>query len=262
MELLKKVYNFLFHFFGLNIKTLFALYKFPKMLRELIIFKKKGGNIDKFFPILYDYSDSAGSIKGHYFHQDIRVSSLIYINKPFNHLDIGGRIDGFISNLSVFMKVDILDIRNLNLNKRNINFIKGDLMDPKFILNKKYKLSHEDIAKAVGKKRVTISNALRLLKLPFDIRKSLIDRKISAGHARAILQAKSTSTMFKVWEIIVNKNLSVREAEIFVKKKKVNLIYKGSGYILVTGNLTNRDRIISTKMPEIFNNKKVIILTN
>ncbi len=108
------------------------------MLRELIIFKKKGGNIDKFFPILYDYSDSAGSIKGHYFHQDIRVSSLIYSNKPSNHLDIGGRIDGFISNLSIFMKVDILDIRNLNLNKRNINFIKGDLMDPKFTLSKKY----------------------------------------------------------------------------------------------------------------------------
>ena len=46
------------------------------------------------------------------------------------------------------------------------------------------------------------------------------------------------------------------------KKKKVNLVYKGSGYILVTGNLTNKDLIISTKMPEIFNNKKVIILTN
>ncbi len=109
------------------------------MLRELIIFKKKGGNVDNFFPILYDYNDSAGSIKGHYFHQDIRVSSLIYINKPLNHLDIGGRIDGFISNLSVFMKVDILDIRKLNINKKNINFIEGDLMDPKFMLNKKYK---------------------------------------------------------------------------------------------------------------------------
>ena len=37
------------------------------------------------------------------------------------------------------MKVDVLDIRNLNINKKNINFIKGDLMDPKFALNKKYK---------------------------------------------------------------------------------------------------------------------------
>ena len=46
------------------------------------------------------------------------------------------------------------------------------------------------------------------------------------------------------------------------KKKKINLIYKGPGYILVTGDLTNKDLIVSTKMPEIFNNKKVIILTN
>ena len=139
MKLLKKIYNFFFHFIGLNLKTFFALYKFPKMVKELIIFKKKGGKVDNLFPILYDYNDSAGSIKSHYFHQDIRVSSLIYFNKPSNHLDIGGRIDGFISNLSIFMKVDVLDIRNLDINKKNINFIKGDLMDPKFALNKKYK---------------------------------------------------------------------------------------------------------------------------
>ncbi len=46
------------------------------------------------------------------------------------------------------------------------------------------------------------------------------------------------------------------------KKKKINLVYKGSGYILVTGNIKEKDLIVSTKMPEIFNNKKVIILTN
>ena len=63
------------------------------MVKELIIFKKKGGKIDNLFPILYDYNDSAGSIRSHYFHQNIRVSSLIYFNKPSNHLDIGGRID-------------------------------------------------------------------------------------------------------------------------------------------------------------------------
>ena len=39
----------------------------------------------------------------------------------------------------IFMKVDVLDIRNLDINKKNINFIKGDLMDPKFTPNKKYK---------------------------------------------------------------------------------------------------------------------------
>ena len=139
MKLLKAIYNFFFHLLGIDLKILFSLYKLPKMLKEYFIFKKKGGKIDKFFPILYDYNESAGSIKSHYFHQDIRVSSLIYSKIPANHLDVGSRIDGFISILSIFMKVEILDIRKLNLNKKNINFIQGDLMDPKFSLNKKYK---------------------------------------------------------------------------------------------------------------------------
>ena len=90
------------------------------------------------------------------------------------------------------------------------------------VLNKKYGLSHEAIAKAVGKKRVTISNSLRLLKLPLEIKKSLTERKISAGHARAILQTKSPLKMIKVWKIIVEKNLSVRDAENMVKEKQLN----------------------------------------
>ena len=52
----------------------------------------------------------------------------------------------------------------------------------------KHGLSHDEIANSIGKKRVTISNALRLLKLPPEIRKSIRDGKISAGHGRAILQ--------------------------------------------------------------------------
>ena len=117
---------------------------------------------------------------------------------------------------------DIIEMALIeNLQREDLNAVEE--AEAYAVLNKKYNLSHEAIAKAVGKKRVTISNALRLLKLPFDIRKSLIDKKISAGHARAILQAKPTSAMIKVWEVIIKKNLSVRDAEILVKEKKVNL---------------------------------------
>ncbi len=107
-----------------------------------------------------------------------------------------------------------------NIQREDLNSIEES--EAYAVLNKKYGLSHESIAKAVGKKRVTISNSLRLLKLPLEIRKSLIERKISAGHARAILQTKSPSTMIKVWEIIMEKNLSVRDAENMVKSKKAN----------------------------------------
>ena len=105
-----------------------------------------------------------------------------------------------------------------NIQREDLNSIEES--EAYSVLNKKYGLSHESIAKAVGKKRVTISNSLRLLKLPLEIRKSLIERKISAGHARAILQTKSPSTMIKVWEIIMEKNLSVRDAENMVKSKQ------------------------------------------
>jgi len=107
-----------------------------------------------------------------------------------------------------------------NIQREDLNSIEES--EAYAVLNKKYGLSHESIAKAVGKKRVTISNSLRLLKLPLEIRKSLIEKKISAGHARAILQTKSPSTMIKVWEVIMEKNLSVRDAENMVKAKQPN----------------------------------------
>ena len=107
-----------------------------------------------------------------------------------------------------------------NIQREDLNSIEES--EAYAVLNKKYGLTHASIAKAVGKKRVTISNSLRLLKLPLEIRKSLIEKKISAGHARAILQTKSPSAMIKVWEVIMEKNLSVRDAENMVKAKQPN----------------------------------------
>ena len=85
------------------------------------------------------------------------------------------------------------------------------------VLNSKFEMSHDAIAKAVGKKRVTVSNSLRLLKLPPDIRKSLRMGEISAGHARAILQAKTGPAMNRIWISILRQELSVRAAESLVK---------------------------------------------
>ncbi len=139
MKLLKIIYNFFFHFVGLNLKIVFSLYNFPRFIKEIFIFKKKGGKINNYFPILYDYNDHAGNIKSHYFHQDLRVSSLLFKDKPSSHIDVGSRIDGFISSISIFMEVSVLDIRKLDIKKNNINFIQGDIMDEKFDLHKKFK---------------------------------------------------------------------------------------------------------------------------
>ena len=105
-----------------------------------------------------------------------------------------------------------------NIQRENLNAIEE--AEGYAVLNSKYDLSHEDIAKRIGKKRTTISNALRLLKLPLEIRRSIRDGEISAGHGRAILQKKTTISMKRLWEKIIKESLSVRIAEDLVRKKK------------------------------------------
>ena len=74
-------------------------------------------------------------------------------------------------------------------------------------------LSQDEVAKRVGKNRSTVANALRLLKLPDDIQKSLAAGQLSAGHARALLMVKNDADMRILYGKIVGSGLSVREAE-------------------------------------------------
>ena len=83
-------------------------------------------------------------------------------------------------------------------------------------LNSNYNLSHTAIAKAVGKSRASISNTLRLLKLPAEVIESLRKNEISAGHARALLGLKKTSQMLLLWKRIVERQESVRSVEELV----------------------------------------------
>ena len=117
------------------------------------------------------------------------------------------------------------------------------------VLNSKYSLSHDSIAKTIGKKRTTISNALRLLKLPPEIRKSIRSGEITAGHGRAILQKKSIAAMKNLWKKIVSESLSVRAAESLVKpkskKKKIKSVIVPKAPI----------RAIENQLIEIFGTK-------
>ena len=117
------------------------------------------------------------------------------------------------------------------------------------VLNSKYSLTHNDIAKTIGKKRTTISNALRLLNLPPEIRKSIRTRQITAGHGRAILQKKSISSMKTMWKKIINESLSVRSAEELVKSKVKNKKIKK--IIVPKGPV----RAIENQLIEIFGTK-------
>jgi len=96
-------------------------------------------------------------------------------------------------------------------------------------------LSQDEVARRVGKKRPTVANSLRLLKLPEDMQKSLIDSQITAGHARALLSVNNPADQRILFGKIVGSALSVREAEALAadynnggrasgkKVKKVNM---------------------------------------
>jgi len=77
--------------------------------------------------------------------------------------------------------------------------------------------TYEDISKKVSKDRSTISNYIRLLKLPSDIQQGLIDGKITMGHARAIINIDDVVVQRQIYEDIINNGMSVREVEEYVR---------------------------------------------
>ena len=85
-------------------------------------------------------------------------------------------------------------------------------------LNEIFGLSHEAIAQQVGKSRTSVTNTLRLLKLPFPVRSALADGKISEGHARALLALPTSQVQFAALQTILRENLSVRQTEELVQR--------------------------------------------
>lgn len=76
-----------------------------------------------------------------------------------------------------------------------------------------YQLTQERMSERVGKKRATIANYLRLLKLPAEIQMGLKEKRIEMGHARAILSAKSAELQLALYKKILSEGLSVRKVE-------------------------------------------------
>jgi ParB family chromosome partitioning protein len=85
-------------------------------------------------------------------------------------------------------------------------------------LIKDFNLTHENLSKKVGKDRATVTNYLRILKLPSDIRKWLAEGSLSMGHAKALLQIDDPRLQIKTARKIIHSGLSVREAEALSKK--------------------------------------------
>jgi ParB family transcriptional regulator, chromosome partitioning protein len=103
-----------------------------------------------------------------------------------------------------------------NIQREDLNAIEIALTF--YRLMEEYKLTQERLSERVGKKRTTIANYLRLLRLPAEIQMGIKDKKIDMGHARAILGVNDPATQLKLYEQIVNEGLSVRKVEEYVRQ--------------------------------------------
>jgi ParB family chromosome partitioning protein len=89
-----------------------------------------------------------------------------------------------------------------------------------------FKLSQEEISSRAGKDRSTIANTIRLLKLPVNVKTALVEKKISAGHARCLLACSSMEEQITALALILKKDLNVRETERLIQNAKKRLSQK------------------------------------
>ena len=102
-----------------------------------------------------------------------------------------------------------------NIQREDLNSIEIALAYQKLIDS--YGLTQEQLSDRVGKKRATIANYLRLLKLPAEIQMGLKNKKIDMGHARALISVEDPEVQLALYEQILEQGLSVRSVEELVR---------------------------------------------
>lgn len=147
------------------------------------------------------------------------------------------------------------------------------------VLMDTYSLTHEEVSKSVGKSRSVVSNALRLLTLPQKVVDLISEGKITSGHARTLLSLKNEECILKVANMIVEKDLSVREVEKLcknlndkleekTKRKKLKNPFFSEVEISLRECLGRKVKVISknknrgTLQIEFYNKDDLIELTN
>lgn len=103
-----------------------------------------------------------------------------------------------------------------NIQREDLNAIEIALTYQRLL--DEYKFTQEKLSDRVGKKRATVANYLRLLKLPAEIQLGLTKKEIDMGHARALINVEDPTKMIKLYEEVVAKGYSVRKVEELVRQ--------------------------------------------
>ena len=133
------------------------------------------------------------------------------------------KIPAFIRNNDDDNLLEIALIENIQ--RENLNSLEVAISYKKLI--DELKIKQEELGDRVGKKRTTINNYLRLLKLPPSIQKGIKESKIQMGHARSLIAIVNSDVQLKIYHLILKNKLSVRKTEELVRnlntKKLTNL---------------------------------------
>ena len=137
-----------------------------------------------------------------------------------------------------------------NVQRENLNAIEIAVSYQRLL--EECELSHEELSNKVGKDRTTITNYLRLLKLSRDAQIAVRDKKITMGHARAIITIEDDILQSKIVKEIVSGELSVRQTESIVKKYNIS---NSKQKTKVKINISDQLVIFSTELSKKLNSK-------
>ncbi len=110
-------------------------------------------------------------------------------------------------------------------------------------------LTQEQLSEKVGKQRSTVTNFLRLLKLPAPIQKALRDREITMGHAKALINIDNDDRQLAIFALALEQDLSVRQIEDLARGEKIKVTPKVTRLEKL---LTTEDKIITKQLDKLF----------
>ncbi len=149
-------------------------------------------------------------------------------------------------------KQDLMEMSLVeNIQREDLDVIAISLGYQRLI--KEFNLKQEELSKRIGKSRSSIANFLRLLKLPAQIQLALKQKKITMGHARAIINIDDAETQLMLYEQIIQYGFSVRKVEEIVREYNTNKT--GIGKTKKTKQHINNYEKLQEELSRFFNTK-------
>jgi len=143
-----------------------------------------------------------------------------------------------------------------NIQRENLNAIEIALSYQRLL--SECELRQEDLGDRVGKKRSTVTNYLRLLKLPPDVQAAIRDGKIGMGHARALISIENIDHQLTIFKQILKQDLSVRKVEELAKKLKIKVVEAESETPVANPGMSYELQKVQEKLASHFGSRVLI----